>query len=177
VRASLAFPPPAEDERAPAIPRSSPDELSRAIGASLRAARLRAGLSLKELAQRSRGRYKPSSLGGYERGERAISVLRFCELAQLVGIPADQLMGEAMARHLPQDYREVLLDLSDLPDSDVGRHAAAHAHRVRTLRGDYLSNVVTLRAGDLQVIASATGLGVPALLSALETAVRRVGPD
>jgi transcriptional regulator with XRE-family HTH domain len=132
---------------------------------------------LKELAQRSRGRYKPSSLGGYERGERAISVLRFCELAQLVGIPADQLMGEAMARHLPQDYSEVLLDLSDLPDSDVGRHAAAHAHRVRTLRGDYLSNVVTLRAGDLQVIASATGLGVPALLSALETAVRRVGPD
>jgi hypothetical protein len=77
---------------------------------------------------------------------------------------------------MPQGYREVLLDLGALPDSAAGRQTAAHAHRVRSMRGDYLSNVVTLRSGDLQVIASATGLGVPALLSALETAVRRVGP-
>jgi hypothetical protein len=81
-----------------------------------------------------------------------------------------------MTKHVPGGYREVLLDLGDLPDSDAGRQAAAHAHHVRSMRGDYLSNVVTLRAGDLQVIAGATGLEVPALLSALETAVRRVGP-
>jgi transcriptional regulator with XRE-family HTH domain len=147
------------------------------VGASLRDARVRAGLSLQQLARRSGDRYRPSSLGGYERGERAISVLRFCELAQLLGVPADELLGEALARSAPQGHRELMIDLSDLPDSEAGRQAAAYAHRVRSRRGDYLSNVVTLRAGDLQVIADATGLEVPALLSSLKAAVRRVGPD
>jgi len=82
-----------------------------------------------------------------------------------------------MAQHMPEGYREILLDLSDLPDSEAGRQTAAHAHHIRSMRGDYFSNIVTLRAGDLQVIAGATGLRVPALLSALATAVRRVGPS
>lgn len=130
---------------------------------------------MQELARRSGGRYRPSSLGGYERGERAISVLRFCDLARLLGVPADQLLGEVLARSTPRERLELMLDLGDLPDSEVGRQTAAFAHRVRSRRGDYLSNVVTLRAGDLQVIADATGLGVPALLSSLGVAVRRVG--
>jgi len=131
---------------------------------------------LHELARRSEGRYSPSSLGGYERGERAISVVRFCDLASLMGVPADQLLGDALDRVLPEGRREVVLELTELPDSEVGRRAAAHAHRVKETRSDYLSTVVTLRAGDLQVIADASGLVVSDLLSSLGDAVRRVGP-
>jgi transcriptional regulator with XRE-family HTH domain len=150
--------------------------LTSAIGASLRAARVRAGLSLHELARRSEGRYSPSSLGGYERGERAISVIRFCELARLLGIPADQLLGRALDLVMSDERREVMIELTDLPDSEVGRQTAAHAHRVKERRSDYLSTVVTLRTGDLQVIADASGLDVPSLLSSLGEAVKRVGP-
>jgi transcriptional regulator with XRE-family HTH domain len=138
---------------------------------------LRTGLSLDQLARRSDGRFQPSSLGGYERGERAISVVRFCELARLLGVPPDHLLGDALSRSSPQGRHEVMIDVGDLPDSEAGRQAAAYAHRVRSARGDYLSSVVTLRAGDLQVIADASGLEVRALLSRLGGAVRRVGSD
>jgi transcriptional regulator with XRE-family HTH domain len=149
--------------------------LTRATGASLRDARRRAGLSLHELSLRSEGRYSPSSLGGYERGERAISVVRFCDLARLLGVPADQLLGDALDRISADERREVVIELTDLPDSEAGRLTAAHAHHVKERRGDYLSTVVTLRSGDLQVIADASGLDVPTLLSSLGGAVRRVG--
>lgn len=146
-----------------------------AVGASLRAARIRAGLSLQELARRSGGRFQASSLGGYERGERAISIVRFCELATLLGLPAEQLLADALTRAAPHLHREVVLDLTHLPGSEPGRQAAAHVQLVRSRRGDHRSNVVTLRAGDLQVIAHASGLDVPTLLSTLGDAVRRVG--
>ena len=168
--------PPTDNERAPITPTSEMNALTSAIGASLRDARVRAGLSLHELALRSQGRYSPSSLGGYERGERAISVVRFCELARFLGVPADQLLGRALDRVMSDERREVVLELTDLPDSEVGRQTAAHAHHMKERRSDYLSTVVTLRSGDLQVIADASGLDVPTLLSSLGEAVKRVGP-
>jgi transcriptional regulator with XRE-family HTH domain len=146
------------------------------VGAALREARVRAGLSLNDVARRSGGRYRPSSLGGYERGERAISVIRFCDLARLLGVPPDQLLGRALDIASRDGRREVVLELADLPDSEPGRQAAAFAHRMKSSRGDYLSTIVTLRAGDLEVIADASGLDVPRLLASLGPAVRRVGP-
>jgi transcriptional regulator with XRE-family HTH domain len=146
------------------------------VGAAIRDARVRAGLSLNDVARRSGGRFSPSSLGGYERGERAISVIRFCDLARLLGTPPDQLLGRALEIASSEGRREVVLELADLPDSEPGRQAAAFAHRLKSSRGDYLSTIVTLRAGDLQVIADASGLDVPRLLSSLGPAVRRVGP-
>jgi transcriptional regulator with XRE-family HTH domain len=169
-----ATPGPTTSERAIRNPGT---DLRTAVGGAIRAARMRAGLSLDQLARRSDGRYQPSSLGGYERGERAISVVRFCELARLLGVPPDQLLGDALSRASPQGRREVTIEIGDLPDSEVGRQTAAYVHTVRSSRDDYLSNVVTLRAGDLQVIADATGLEVRTLLSRLGDAVRRVGSD
>jgi transcriptional regulator with XRE-family HTH domain len=151
--------------------------LTSAVGATLRLARLRAGLSLNQLAARSGGRYRPSSIGGYERGERAISLIRFCELVGLLGVPPDRLLREALARVFPREHSEVLIDLGELPDSDIARQVATYAHEVRSMRGDYRSDVVTLRAGDLQVVAQTSGLRVPQVISALGPAVRRVGPS
>jgi transcriptional regulator with XRE-family HTH domain len=156
---------------------SEPNDLKSAVGASLRGARIRAGLSLQQLAARSSGRFRPSSIGGYERGERAISIDRFVDLAQLVGVSADQLLADALARRDPHVHREVLLDLTQLPDTEAGRQTAEHVRLVRSRRGDPASEVVTLRAGDLQVIADASGVEVPDLLSSLGDAIRRVGPS
>jgi transcriptional regulator with XRE-family HTH domain len=159
-----------------AISKVGIDGLGIPVGAALRAARLRAGLSLEQLARRSGGRYKPSSLGGYERGERAISLARFCDLAYLLGAPPDQLLRDALDQLEPED-REILIDLTELPDSSAGREVARYAHGVKSMRGDFRSSVVTLRSGDLRVIAVASGLPLSQLVESLGTAVRRVGPD
>jgi hypothetical protein len=103
-------------------------------------------------------------------------VIRFCDLARLLGAPPDQLLGRALAVASSEGRREVVIELADLPDTEPGRQAAAFAHRMKSSRGDYLSTIVTLRAGDLQVIADASGLDVPRLLSSLGQAVKRVGP-
>src|SRR2546425_10727430 len=66
------------------------------IGRALRRARLARGLTLKQLAVASAGRFKPTSVAGYERGECNISVVRFCELCRLFGVPADRLLGEIL---------------------------------------------------------------------------------
>jgi transcriptional regulator with XRE-family HTH domain len=150
--------------------------LTNAVGASLRAARLDAGFSLEQLARRSGGRYKPSSLGGYERGERTISIPRFCDLAELLGVPADQLLSRALRYLDPEKHGEVMIDLGRLPDSAAGRRVAEYAHTVKSMRGDFLSDVLTLRAGDLRVIARTSAMPMRRLVSNLGQAIRRVGP-
>jgi transcriptional regulator with XRE-family HTH domain len=82
------------------------------IGRALRRARLARGMTLKQLSVASAGRFKPTSVAGYERGERSISVVRFCELCRLVGVPPDRLLGEILraARADP----DLVIDLTHL---------------------------------------------------------------
>jgi BldD-like DNA-binding protein len=49
---------------------------------------------------------------------------------------------------------------------------AEFIHRVRAQRGDYLSEVVTLRSGDLEALALTTQLRPDALLGSLGPAIR-----
>lgn len=147
--------------------------LTIAAGATLRAARLQAGLSLEQLARRSGGRYKPSSLGGYERGERTLSLPRFCDLAELLGMPADQMLTRALRAIDPEGYREVAIDVRRLPDSNGGRQVARYVNHIQSMRGDFLAEVLTFRAGDLRVIARTSGLSVRRLLADLGGAARR----
>ena len=80
------------------------------IGRALRRARLARGLTLKQLAAASAGRFKPTSVAGYERGERSISVVRFCELCQIFGVPADRLLGEVL--RATRADPELMIDLT-----------------------------------------------------------------
>src|SRR4051794_40166423 len=106
------------------------DELTRATGAVLRDARRAAGLSLSELAERSGGRFKPSSLGGYERGERALSLARFCTIADLLNAPADQLLADILDGLRPGARRGMTIDLRSLPTSAEGKAVARRAHEL-----------------------------------------------
>ena len=150
-------------------------ELSKVAGAVIRDARRSAGLSLAELASRSESRFKPSSLGGYERGERALTLARFCMIADLLNTPADQMLGDVLDRLRPSARREMMVDLRSLPASEEGRAVARHAHELKTRRGDFLSQVVTFRASDLEVIARTVGSDPDDLVVSLGEAVQRVG--
>jgi transcriptional regulator with XRE-family HTH domain len=149
-----------------------------AIGEALRAARRQRGMTLRDVANVSGRRFKPSALGGYERGERAISLERFWELASVYVVPADRLLGDVLDRIDPEGRVEVLVDLSQLEllPGDEPRIAAELVERVVRLRGERLGGAVALRAGDLEELALASRMSPGELVRRLEPAVRARTP-
>lgn len=122
----------------------------------------------------SGGRFKPSALGGYERGERSISLSRFCELAALYGVPPDRLLSRTLEQASPAGREELIIDLNKLPlipDGQAGM-VAEFIHRIRSQRKDYLSDVITLRSGDIDALALSAQLKPDDLLASLRPAVR-----
>jgi len=127
---------------------------------------------------RSGGRFKPSVIGGYERGERSISLSRFSELSRFYGVPPDRLLGEVLSELAPESRGEIVIDVNKLTLilGDEGRTVAEFVHRVKMQRGDYLTDVITLRSGDIEALGLATGESPAALLRKLRPAVRQEGP-
>ncbi len=144
-----------------------------AIGEALRSVRRERGLTLRDVARLSRGRFKASALGAYERGERAISLERFMELGGLYGTPADRLLGSVLDRAAPEERVEVVVDLNRLSllPGEEPRIAAQLVDRVRAQRGEPAGGSLTLRSGDLQALAMASRLSPRELLRRLEPAV------
>jgi hypothetical protein len=60
---------------------SSEEDLQADLGMRIRSARQGARLSLKQLEMKSNGEFTRSTVGGYERGETAISAARLIRLA------------------------------------------------------------------------------------------------
>ena len=85
-------------------------EFLRIVGDELRRARQDAGLALRDLNQRSGREFKASAVGGYERGERSISLDRFCRLAALYGIAPEHLLGRVLER-TPTPAGDVVIDI------------------------------------------------------------------
>jgi transcriptional regulator with XRE-family HTH domain len=144
--------------------------LEAALGTALRDARNVQGLSLRKLAVRSDGRFKPSAVGGYERGERSISVDRFVELALAIGVAPQEVLGDAL-EHLAPRAGELTVRLTELGKipSEVAALVGELAERIKLARGDYFADVVTLRTGDLQVISG--GTQITSVLKEIEPAL------
>ena len=77
--------------------------LAVSLGRTLRAARMRLGLTLDELATASNGRIGSSAIGAYERGDREISLRGFCDLASYLKVEPTDLLDEALARYRGED--------------------------------------------------------------------------
>ena len=151
------------------------DRISELTGEVLRRARKARGLTLHDVRRRSRGRFKPSTVGGYERGERIISINRFCELAAMYGVPADKLIGEVLAALAPQARREIVLEPQRLEsvEEEVRWPVSQFVEKVAEERGDHDAKVMTLRSGDLETLAYEAGLAPRTLLDRLAPAIRR----
>jgi transcriptional regulator with XRE-family HTH domain len=111
--------------------------------------------------------FKASVLGAYERGERIISVLRLQRLAQLYGVPVDQLLprppaaspdldaGPSSNGHHPLPPDEpVTIDLLrlaalDAPEGDVLRR---YVSMIQIQRGDFNGRVITIRREDVSAL-------------------------
>lgn len=114
-------------------------------------------------------------MAGYERGERAISLERFWELAGFYGVPADRLLADVLARLGPEGRRELVIDLERLMlvVDDEGSRVQEFVEEVRTKRRERQAEIITLRSGDLEALALASHLKPRALMAKLLPAVRK----
>lgn len=150
------------------------DDFGRQAGRVLRRARLSRGLTLRDVGVRSGGNLKATAVAGYERGERSISLARFCELCAVYEIPPPRLLAEVMRE--VEGRGLITVDVGRL-DQLEGREAAAVAdfvRQVRSLRGDR-GATVAIRSGDLAVIATAAGSREDRVLEKIAPAISRPG--
>jgi transcriptional regulator with XRE-family HTH domain len=137
------------------------------VGDRLRAIRRQKGLSLHDVEARSGQEFKASVLGAYERGERALSVSRLVRLAELYGVPPDQLLPRdadvdidlTERGRVDDSFTIDLVRLQDAhePDAEaLGRYAA----RIQLQRQDFNGRYLTIRREDLRVLAAVFGHGV-----------------
>ena len=130
------------------------------------------GLTLRDLAPMSAGRFKATSVAGYERGERRISLERFCELCRLYGVSPWRLLANVLQE--VEGRSEPVIDLTALEGMGAGEAAliAGFIERIRSLRGTSVGNDVVLRVDDLQVLATASGKRPDELLEILQPVLR-----
>lgn len=122
------------------------DEFNVLLGQRLRAARRQRGWSLGEIEAQTDGEFKASVVGAYERGERAISVQRFVRLAEIYGLPANELLP------IPEPVAGLVIDLETLSEDDSGDLVDKYLAAIQLLRKDVGPNVV--RQSDRAIISS-----------------------
>jgi transcriptional regulator with XRE-family HTH domain len=142
------------------------------IGRALRRLRRAHGLTLVDVATMSKGMFKATSVAGYERGERSITLERFCNLCQLYGLAPDRVLAEILRR--TEGRIEPEIDLAALESLGTTESAllSGFARQVRGLRGEPQADTITLRAGDLEVLATAEGRRPEELAKALRSVIR-----
>jgi hypothetical protein len=131
-------------------------------------------MTLRDVGARSGGAFKATAVAGYERGERAISLVRFCELCAVYQIPPQRLLAEVMRE--VEGRGLVTVDVRRLEQLE-GREAAAVAdfvRQVRSVRGER-GTTVAIRSGDLAVIATAAGSKEDRLLEKIAPAISSAG--
>ena len=121
---------------------ASREEVLEEVGRALRIARRARGLTLRDVGTRSQGQFKPTAVAGYERAERAVSLERFCALAQLYGMGPERLLSQIMWR----------IRGGPEPTIDRGRLREVPAHEADKV-SDFIEGVRRLLAdGGIRVI-------------------------
>jgi transcriptional regulator with XRE-family HTH domain len=143
------------------------NDLDAAIGRALRRARKALGWTLRDAAERSEDHFRPSSIAGYERGERGLRIDRLVMLAEVYGVAPDRLLAEALREARGQS--PILIDLSHLEDLPSNERAlvTAFVREVAELRDHETRDVITLRSEDLEILASASRIRPEELASRL----------
>jgi len=158
------------------------ERLTMDLGRALRRSRLRRGLTLRQLEEASEGRLKPTSVAGYERGERKITVERFCRLVSFYGDDPGRLLTEVLADASRVESGGALLDLTRLvivlPDleEEERRLVSGFVARIRE-RGEAPTDALRLDRQDLERLAAEAGRTPEELLALLRPALGEERPE
>ena len=133
-------------------------DYAQALGERLRNIRVQKGMSLQDVQQASKGKWKAAVVGAYERGDRNVTVARLSELANFYGVPVSEILPGDDNPPAPGQYegrRRVVLDLeglSKVPEADRDP-LDRFTHAIQIQRGDYNGRVLTIREDDLMALA------------------------
>lgn len=137
------------------------EHVTNALGKALRRAREERGLSLRDASRRSAGRFTPSGIAGYERGERRISVERLVALSEVYGVLPQRILADTLRE--PGELIEVDRGaLEDLP-KDVRHLIASFIDEVLAMRAASDADRISIRSGDLEILAGDAGRSVTEL--------------
>jgi transcriptional regulator with XRE-family HTH domain len=159
---------PAENQQGPRA-----ENLIEEVGRALRRARRSRGLTLRDVGVRSGGRFKATAVAGYERGDRSISLDRFCRLSQLYGMAPDRLLLQVLWRVAGRP--EPMIDLtqvSELP-ADERESIGSFVRAVQAMRDGGAEQTITVRVQDLEVLATESGTRLDEFLERLQPALAR----
>lgn len=148
-------------------------EFAEEIGRALRRARAARGLTLRQVASATGGEFKATSVAGYERGERTISVERFCQLCVVYRASPSAVLAEIVGA--VTGTREIVIDLTRLEalgEAERDR-VQGFVKNVLARRREPPTQTLVLREGDLEVLASEAGTTLEELAEALQPAIRR----
>ena len=124
------------------------------VGARLRDVRRALGMTLRDVEERSDGRFTVGSLGAYERGTRMISAERLVALCAVYDVDPDLLFDDE--DEVASDLT-VIIDLDRVEVSDE-TDLARLCDSVRRMRRQDDGQYLALRDSDLERLASLRGV-------------------
>ena len=146
------------------------ERVTEEVGPALRRAREARKLTLAEVSSISSEAFKPSTLASYERGERAVSIERLFRLTHLYRISPVRLLADVLRRI--EGRPTVMIDvgrLRGLGGAEAGI-LDGFIRNVALLRGRSVEDRISLREGDIEVLATATGRRVNEFVNAIAPA-------
>lgn len=149
--------------------------LAHEIGRALRRIRKERGLTLREVTATSGGAFKATSVAGYERGERSITLERFVALCRLYGASPGRVLDQ-IERAEAGSAGAPVLDLTALESlGPEGELLTELVRQVTEMRTEHPGAQIMIRSDDLAVLATAAGADPEALQEALRAATGRAG--
>lgn len=134
------------------------DPLVREIGARIREARRRRGLSLADVEGTSAGRWRASTLGAYERGVRKPSVGVLHHLAAFFDVTVPWLLGVDQPVPAPPPVGTVRIDLQAPATAHLDRHVLRVLRQITIQRGGPVPRFLAVRNSDLELLAATLGV-------------------
>lgn len=131
------------------------DDYEQEVGARLRAIRNQLGMTLRDVEDKSDGRWKAVVVGSYERADRSVSLPKLRELAEFYGVDIAELLPGGMPK-AAEEPPPLVIDLGGLRAASTDRELwplVRFVADVRSRRGDRRGDRVTLRSGDARALA------------------------
>lgn len=131
------------------------DDYEQEVGARLRAIRNQLGMTLRDVEDKSDGRWKAVVVGSYERADRSVSLPKLRELAAFYGVDVAELLPGGMSQ-VADEPPPLVIDVSGLRAVSTQRELwplVRFVADVRARRGDRGGDRVTLRSDDARALA------------------------
>lgn len=137
------------------------------LAASIRRIRKNRGWTLKEVEEKSNGKWKAVVIGSYERCDRALSLNKAISLAAFYKVPLEELLGITPPRQVVAE--RITFDIRRVKDSQEESLKALQRFitTVCSARRDWNGELLSVRSSDTLALSAAIHMPASQLKDAL----------